>query len=86
MSPAGLMPDPQRVRTSVLDLAYVELGPADGTPVVLLHGFPYDIHSYCASGPMLAERGFRSLSRICAATARGSSSTTRRAAQANRRP
>jgi len=31
-----------RVATELLEIAYEETGPADGTPVVLLHGFPYD--------------------------------------------
>src|SRR5689334_15831782 len=47
------------VRTDVLDIAYVEAGPPDGPAVVLLHGFPYDIHSYSEVGPRLAELGHR---------------------------
>jgi hypothetical protein len=34
--------------TEVLRIAYAESGAADGTPVLLLHGFPYDIHAYDA--------------------------------------
>ena len=49
------------VTTPALEIAYVELGPADGTPVVLLHGFPYDVHSYVDVAPILAARGFRVL-------------------------
>ncbi|QEO13853.1 alpha/beta hydrolase [Agromyces intestinalis] len=49
----------RRVEAGVLDVAYVDLGPADGTPVVLLHGFPYDRHSYVDVAPLLAESGFR---------------------------
>ena len=49
----------QRVVTDVLEVAYHEAGPADGTPVVLLHGFPYDIHSYVEVAPLLAESGHR---------------------------
>ena len=49
----------QRVRTDVLDIAYVEAGPPDGPAVVLLHGFPYDVHSYSEVGPRLAELGHR---------------------------
>lgn len=49
------------VTTSALEIAYVDLGPSDGTPVVLLHGFPYDIHSYVDVAPILAARGFRVL-------------------------
>jgi pimeloyl-ACP methyl ester carboxylesterase len=49
----------QRVVTDVLEVAYHETGPADGSPVVLLHGFPYDIHSYAEVAPLLAESGHR---------------------------
>jgi pimeloyl-ACP methyl ester carboxylesterase len=45
----------------VLSVAYVELGPADGTPVLLLHGWPYDIHSYDAAAPLLAAAGYRAI-------------------------
>ncbi|MHA3837286.1 alpha/beta fold hydrolase [Terrabacter sp. AAH1] len=47
------------MRTTVLDVAYVEQGPAEGPPVVLLHGFPYDIHSYETVAPKLAQAGMR---------------------------
>jgi len=47
------------VDTGVLDIAYYEVGPADGPVVVLLHGFPYDIHSYVDVVPALAVRGCR---------------------------
>ena len=36
----------KRIRAGVLDVAYAETGPRDGTPVILLHGFPYDIHAF----------------------------------------
>ncbi len=49
----------RRVRTSVLDLAYEERGPADGDPVVLLHGFPYDPRGFDEVAPALAANGFR---------------------------
>lgn len=42
-----------------LDIAYHESGRADGSPVILLHGFPYDIHSYVDVAPRLAQAGFR---------------------------
>jgi pimeloyl-ACP methyl ester carboxylesterase len=35
-----------RVRAGVLEVAYEDSGPRDGTPVVLLHGFPYDVHAF----------------------------------------
>ncbi len=47
------------VRAGVLEVAYVEAGPADGPPVFLMHGFPYDIHSYEAVAPQLAAQGCR---------------------------
>ncbi|WP_151477411.1 alpha/beta fold hydrolase [Streptomyces albicerus] len=49
----------QHVRTDALDVAYYETGPRDGDTVLLLHGFPYDIHSYVDVAPLLAEVGFR---------------------------
>ena len=49
------------IRTSVLEIAYAETGPADGPPVILLHGFPDDIHAYDGAAPALAERGWRVL-------------------------
>jgi pimeloyl-ACP methyl ester carboxylesterase len=51
----------QHVRTDVLDVAYYETGPENGDTVLLLHGFPYDIHSYVDVAPLLAEEGFRVL-------------------------
>jgi pimeloyl-ACP methyl ester carboxylesterase len=48
-----------RVRTDVLEVAYFEAGPAGGEVVLLLHGFPYDIHSYTDVIPLLAESGHR---------------------------
>ncbi|MBS0450207.1 MAG: alpha/beta hydrolase [Proteobacteria bacterium] len=47
------------VRAGVLEVAYHEAGPADGPPVVLVHGFPYDIHAYAEVAPLLAARGCR---------------------------
>jgi pimeloyl-ACP methyl ester carboxylesterase len=45
----------------VLNIGYAEDGPADGPPVILLHGWPYDIHSYVDVAPILAARGYRVL-------------------------
>jgi pimeloyl-ACP methyl ester carboxylesterase len=47
------------VRAGVLDVACHLGGPADGPPVLLMHGFPYDIHSYVDVVPMLAGAGCR---------------------------
>src|ERR1700749_3883195 len=43
----------------VLDIAYVETGDPSGWPVVLLHGFPYDIHAYDEVTPALTAAGAR---------------------------
>jgi pimeloyl-ACP methyl ester carboxylesterase len=48
-----------RVDAGALNIAYYEEGPADGPVVVLLHGFPFDIHSYVDVAPQLAARGCR---------------------------
>jgi pimeloyl-ACP methyl ester carboxylesterase len=47
------------VRTDVLEVAYFEAGPADGAVTLLLHGFPYDVHSYVDVIPRLVEAGQR---------------------------
>ncbi|TIN48391.1 MAG: alpha/beta hydrolase [Mesorhizobium sp.] len=49
----------KQVTAGVLNVGYAELGPADGAPVILLHGWPYDIHTYVDVAPILASRGFR---------------------------
>ena len=36
----------KQLDAGALNIGYVELGPADGPPVILLHGWPYDVHSY----------------------------------------
>jgi pimeloyl-ACP methyl ester carboxylesterase len=48
-----------KVRADVLDIGYYEAGPADGQAVILLHGWPYDIHSYVDVAPLLASAGYR---------------------------
>lgn len=49
----------RRTRAGVLDVAFHESGPADGAPVLLLHGFPYDVHAYAGVAPLLAAEGCR---------------------------
>jgi pimeloyl-ACP methyl ester carboxylesterase len=49
------------VRTPVLEIAYLEAGPADGPPVILLHGWPSDVHDYDDVVPPLAAAGYRVL-------------------------
>jgi pimeloyl-ACP methyl ester carboxylesterase len=51
----------KHVHAGVLDVAYAEMGPADGPVVILLHGWPYDIHSYAEVAPALAAKGYRVL-------------------------
>jgi pimeloyl-ACP methyl ester carboxylesterase len=50
---------PKQIDAGVLDVGYVESGPADGAAVMLLHGWPYDLHSYAEVAPILAARGYR---------------------------
>src|SRR5258708_16145786 len=49
----------RHVDAGVLNIAYHEEGPATGPAVILLHGFPYDIHCYVDVAPQLAVRGCR---------------------------
>ena len=47
------------IHAGVLDIAYHASGPADGPPVFLMHGFPYDIHTYEEVAPLVAAAGCR---------------------------
>ncbi len=49
----------RQIEAGVLDVGYVDLGPSDGPPVILLHGWPYDIQSYGEVAPLLADAGYR---------------------------
>ena len=49
------------VRTDVLEIAYEEHGPPDGAPVILMHGFPYDVRAFDEVAPPLAGDGCRVL-------------------------
>ena len=49
----------KEVEAGVLNVGYAEVGPAGGSPVMLLHGWPYDIHSYSEVAPLLASKGYR---------------------------
>jgi pimeloyl-ACP methyl ester carboxylesterase len=49
----------KQIRAGLLDVGYAEVGPADGQPVILLHGWPYDIHSYVDVAPKLSANGYR---------------------------
>jgi pimeloyl-ACP methyl ester carboxylesterase len=49
----------RQIDAGLLNVGYVDTGPAEGPVVVLLHGWPYDIHSYVDVCPGLAEAGYR---------------------------
>ncbi len=49
----------KQIDAGVLNVGYAEAGPANGRPVMLLHGWPYDIHSYVEVAPLLASAGYR---------------------------
>ena len=49
----------KQIDAGVLSVAYAEVGPTDGPPVILLHGWPYDIHSFLDVAPLLASAGYR---------------------------
>ena len=49
----------KQIDAGLLNIGYAEDGPADGPPVILLHGWPYDIHSYVDVAPLLAAAGYR---------------------------
>ncbi len=51
----------KQIDAGVLDIGYAEVGPGGGPPVILLHGWPYDIHSYVDVAPLLAAAGYRVL-------------------------
>jgi pimeloyl-ACP methyl ester carboxylesterase len=51
----------RHVDAGVLNIAYYEAGPADGPVVMLLHGFPFDIHAYVDVAPQLAAKGCRAI-------------------------
>jgi len=49
----------KQIDAGLLNVGYAEAGPADGRPVILLHGWPYDIHSFVDVAPLLASAGYR---------------------------
>lgn len=50
---------PKQIDAGLLSVGYAEAGPADGQPVILLHGWPYDIHSFVDVAPLLASARYR---------------------------
>jgi len=49
----------KQINAGLLNVGYAEAGPANGSPVILLHGWPYDIHSFDEVAPLLASHGYR---------------------------
>jgi pimeloyl-ACP methyl ester carboxylesterase len=49
----------KQIDAGVLNVGYAEAGPSDGPPVILLHGWPYDIYSYVDVTPLLVSKGYR---------------------------
>ena len=49
----------KQIEAGDLTIGYAEAGPANGVPVILLHGWPYDIHTYVDVAPLLAAAGYR---------------------------
>ena len=49
----------KQINAGLLNVGYAEAGPADGKPVILLHGWPYDIHAFVDVAPILASAGYR---------------------------
>ncbi|MFM0093036.1 alpha/beta hydrolase [Paraburkholderia sediminicola] len=49
----------KQINAGLLNVGYAEAGPADGPAVILLHGWPYDIHSFVDVAPLLASHGYR---------------------------
>ena len=49
----------KQIDAGLLNVGYAEAGPAGGPPVILLHGWPYDIHSFVDVAPLLASAGYR---------------------------
>jgi len=48
----------KQIKAGVLDIGYAEVGPTNGQPVILLHGWPYDIHSYTQVATLLSGKGY----------------------------
>jgi len=56
LSPFGSI---KQIDAGALSIGYVEMGPASGVPVLLFHGWPYDIHAFAEVAPILAAKGCR---------------------------
>ena len=75
----------RQVDAGVLSIAYYEAGPADGPAVMLMHGFPYDIHCYVDVAPQLAARGCRVIVPYLRGSGRPGCAIPRRRVRASRR-
>jgi pimeloyl-ACP methyl ester carboxylesterase len=51
----------KQIDAGVLNVGYAEASPTDGPAVILLHGWPYDIHNYVDVAPLLEEAGYRAI-------------------------
>jgi pimeloyl-ACP methyl ester carboxylesterase len=51
----------KQIDAGLLNVGYVDMGPNSGSPVILLHGWPYDIHSFVDVAPLLASAGYRAI-------------------------
>lgn len=63
-SQAGISPSLgllKQVDAGALSIGYAELGRSSGRPVILLHGWPYDVHTFEGVAPLLASAGYRTL-------------------------
>ena len=58
-SPNATFSSVKQIDAGLLNVGYVEAGPSRGTPVILLHGWPYDIHSFIDVVPLLEKAGYR---------------------------
>jgi pimeloyl-ACP methyl ester carboxylesterase len=57
--PGRALGTPKRIAAGLLDVGYTDAGPAGGEVVVLLHGWPYDVHSFVEVVPLLTAAGYR---------------------------
>jgi hypothetical protein len=66
-APMGMLLGPlHQIDAGTLSVGYAEAGPVGGPAVLLLHGWPYDIHSYADVAPLLASGGYRVIVPSCA--------------------
>jgi len=73
----------KQIDAGLLNVGYAEAGPGDGPVVLLLHGWPYDIHTYVDVAPLLAAQGYRVIVPTCAGTGRHASSVNTRSGTAS---